>query len=85
MKKINKIVSYRKWVGWWDLIADQHEEIQRTIDKENQEGWNIIQFVWTNDNFSITRWIKIIIGTCCSLGFYVYWRGAVMIFEKEVE
>ena len=84
IRKENKVFSYRKWKPFWGLFADQHEEIRKVVKEHNDLGWNVIQFDWTSENFSLFRWVKIIVVTVLTLGFFVYWMGFVIIFEKEV-
>ena len=83
MKKINKVVNYRKWIYGWGLLEDQQKIIQKYVDKENEDGWHLIQIELGEDRINIFFKLYIFFIRIVTLGFAKFETGAVMVFEKE--
>lgn len=83
--KENKYIEYRKWILFWGLFLDSQKEIQSMINDYNRKGWNVVQFQYVRPNFSIGRWILILLVMCITFGLVNYWVGVSIIFERVKE
>lgn len=83
MKK-NLYYEYRKWAPFWGLFLDGKKEVQKVLDKHNQDGWYVVQFEWgASWKFSLIKLLLILFFTAITLGFFSYWSGFTIIFEKD--
>lgn len=79
----NLYYEYRKWSPAWGLFLDGKKEISKVIKKHNEEGWRVVQFDWGGTKIGIGKWLWIMIITILTLGFFSFWMGFTIIFEKE--
>ena len=81
--KINKYYEYRSWVGFWGLFLDGDKIIKYVIEQHNKQGWNVIQFEWGISKLTFFKLLLVNIVSLLTLGFFNYWVGFCIIFEKE--
>ncbi len=79
----NYYYEYHKWSMFWGIFLKQREEVQHALDRYNDKGYKVVQFEWNTSKLSIFRWILILIATFLSLGFFSYWAGFSIVFERE--
>jgi hypothetical protein len=82
-KMTNKYVEYRKWVLFWGLFIDQQNEVNKMLNKYNEQDWHVVQFEWNGTKLPITRMIFVILVTLVTLGFVSYWTGFSFVLEKQ--
>ena len=79
----NEYYEYRKWSAFWGLALDGKKEIQKVITHYNKRGWKVVQFDWGGTKLGLGKLLWVIAITFITLGFFSYWRGFTIIFEKE--
>ncbi len=82
MKK-NLYIECRKWVGFWGIFLDSEKEVQKVLDKHNAAGYHCVQFEIIRSKFNLIQLILISIVSLLTLGFFSYWQGFAIIFEKD--
>lgn len=65
------------------LTTNPKRALEKTIDTQNEEGWNCHQILphSTSNMFMVVLQIIILI---CTLGLWTFGAGYMLLFEKEV-
>lgn len=78
----NYYYEYKRWSIFWGLMLDQQKEVQKILNKYNQEGWKVVQFEWNSTKEGLFKNILVFLITVFSFGFISYWTGFSIVFEK---
>ena len=83
MQKINKMVRIALSGGIIGLIfTNPKRALDNMIEKQNQDGWNAIYYTRHNESniiMILIQWLILI----CTLGFWTFGAGYLILFEKE--
>lgn len=81
MHKLNKVVRISFAGGLLGFIFGSHRgKIERVIQTENADGWNLAEVIPDNPNIAI--WFIRLLLLTLTLGLWTLANGYIFVFEK---
>lgn len=83
MEKVNKVINMSLAGGLIGLMTtNPRRSLDNLIDKHNQDGWNLVQVIPSEDRNIIMFILKLIV-LICTIGLYTFGSGYLLIMEKD--